>query len=258
MCSVALATGKQAHKSYTAWLKLESADHIGRKRSQLVRTRFWRRKWFILTIVMIIVTLLSLFVALRIDFGQREDAVLAYFSQEKGMPETFAELEQLTPNDSIILCWWDYGRAVRQWSHREVIEAYPSRDIWNTIGSSRDPLNALETQMFGTWGSSEKIHDLARIFMLPEDQSLQIMQVYNVSYVLVFAPDDLQKFPWIASIAGYNGADYLSVNGTIYEPTTLGSRVTLLRLLFDETLHPLHFTKLYDNGEGKIYRINYP
>jgi len=231
---------------------------MDRRKSELVKGRFLRRKWLILTVVAIVVILLSFFVALRLDFGQREDAVLTYFSQEKGMPETFAELEKLTPNSSIILCWWDYGRAVRLWSHREVVEAYPSRDIWNTLGNSRDPLNALEAQIFGTWGSSEKIHDLARIFMLPEDQSLQIMQTYGVSYAVVFTPDDLQKFNWIANIAGYNGADYLSVNGTTYTPTTLGSQVTLLRLLFDETLHPIHFTKLYDNGKGKIYRVNYP
>jgi len=223
-----------------------------------MKRRFWRSKWFIVTIVTIAVILVSLFVALKIDFGRREDAVLAYFSQEEGMPETFAELERLTPNDSVILCWWDYGRAVQQWSHREVIEAYPSRDIWNSIGSNRDPLNALETQLFGTWGSSQKIHDLAKIFMMPEDQSLQLMRTYNVSYALVFTPDDLQKFNWIASIAGYNGADYLSVNGTNYKPTALGSQVTILRLLFDEELHPVHFTKLYDNGKGKIYRIDYP
>ena len=231
---------------------------MDRRKSELVKGRFLRRKWLILTVVAIVVILLSFFVALRLDFGQREDAVLTYFSQEEGMPETFAELEKLTPNSSIILCWWDYGRAVRQWSHREVVEAYPSRDIWNTMGNSRDPVNALEAQIFGTWGSSEKIHDLARIFMLPEDQSLQIMQTYGVSYAVVFTPDDLQKFNWIANIAGYDGADYLSVNGTTYTPTTLGSQVTLLRLLFDETLHPTHFTKLYDNGEGKIYQINYP
>jgi len=220
--------------------------------------RFWRNKWFIVTILTIGVVLLSLFVALRLDFNRREDAVLTYFSQEEGMPETFAKLEQLTPNGSVILCWWDYGRAVQQWSHREVIEAYPSRDIWNSIGSSRDPLNALETQLFGTWGSSQKIHDLARMFMMPEDQSLQIMRTYNVSYALVFAPDDLQKFDWIASIAGYEGADYLSVNGTNYKPTALGAQVTILRLLFDEELHPVHFTKIYDNDKGKIFRIDYP
>ncbi len=236
---------------------MESIQHIIMEKSEPAKKKFWRRTRFIPIIAIILVIALSLFVALRIDFGQREDAVLTYFSRETGMPKTFAELEKLTPNNSIILCWWDYGRAVRQWSHREVVEAYPSRDIWNSLGNSRDPLNALETQIFGTWGSSEKIHDLARMFMLPEDQSLQMMQAYGVSYALVFAPDDLQKFNWIANIAGYNGTDYLSVNGTTYMPTTLGSQVTLLRLLLDETLHPMHFTKLYDNGRGKIYQINY-
>jgi len=118
----------------------------------MAKAKFWRKKPFILATVIIALVLLSLFIALRLDFGQREDSVLTYFSQQEGMPDAFAELEQLTPNNSIILCWWDYGRAVRLWSHREVIEAYPSRDIWNTMGSSRDPLNALEAQIFGTWG----------------------------------------------------------------------------------------------------------
>ena len=87
---------------------------------------------------------------------------------------------------------------------------------------------------------------------------MSIMENYDVSYVLVFTPDDLQKFPWIAKIAGYNATDYLTVSGDTYQPTELGSEVTLLRLLFDDTLHPRHFTKLYDNGKGKIYQVNYP
>jgi hypothetical protein len=100
--------------------------------------RLWRNKWFILSLTIIILVPLILLVTLRIDYGGREDQVLRYFSQQAGMPEVFAELETRTPNDSIVLCWWDYGRAVRQWSHREVIEAYPSKDIWQSIGSSRD------------------------------------------------------------------------------------------------------------------------
>jgi hypothetical protein len=220
--------------------------------------RFWRSKWFIATLIVVLLVSLTLFLALRIDFTRKEDAVLEYFSQQEGMPETFAKLENLTSPGSIVLCWWDYGRAVREWSHREVIEAYPSRDIWYTVGSSREPLHNLEAQIFGTWGSSQKIHDLARIFMLPEEQSLQIMKSYNVSYALVFMPDDLQKFSWIAQIAGYNGTDYLTVNGNAYQPTSLGGQATLLRLIFDNTLHPVHFTKLYDNGKGKIYQVHYP
>lgn len=220
--------------------------------------RIWRRKWLIIALTIGLIASLIFLLALRIDLGQREDAVLKYFSQQQGMPEVFAELENLTLPNSMVLCWWDYGRAVREWSHREVIEAYPSRDVWYTTGASRDPLRNLEAQIFGIWGSSEKIHDLARIFMLPEDQSLQIMRKYNVSYALVFTPDELQKFGWIAQIAGYNGTDYLTESNGNYHPTALGAQVTLLRLLFDNILHPTYFTKLYDNGKGKIYQVNYP
>jgi hypothetical protein len=94
--------------------------------------------------------------------------------------------------------------------------------------------------------------------MLPEEQALTLMSKYDVSYALVFKPDDLQKFNWIADIAGHNASQYLTVKGDVYQPTELGSQVTLLRLLFDETLHPQYFTKLFDNGKGKIYRVDYP
>jgi hypothetical protein len=230
---------------------------ISFKESMAVLRKFWRSKWFIVLLIITLLIILTL-VALRIDYGEKEDAVLNYFSKQEGMPETFTQLQNLTSPGSIVLCWWDYGRAVREWSHREVIEAYPSRDIWYSLSSCRDPLHNLEAQIFGTWGSSEKIHDLARMFMLPEEQSLQIMKNYGVSYVLVFIPDELQKFGWIAKIAGYNATEYLTENNGVYQPTVLGFQVTLLRLIFDDVLHPIYFTKLYDNGKGKIYQVNYP
>jgi hypothetical protein len=224
--------------------------------------RFLRKKW-LLTITIIIVLLatsLSL-LTLKLDYQRENDAVLEYFSHEPGMSEAFIKLENLTSPGSVVLCWWDYGRAVREWSHRDAIEAYPSKDIWSSVGLSRTFLGNLKAQLFGTWGSSEKIHDLADIFMLPEEQALPIMRKYSVTYALVFTPDDLQKFPWIADIAGYkNSTEFLTHNteNDTYQPTTRGSQVTLLRLLFDETLHPQYFTKLYDNGRGKIYRVDYP
>jgi hypothetical protein len=219
--------------------------------------KFWRSKWFVALLVVLVAVSLT-FIVLRIDYGRREDEVLEYFSKQEGMPDTFAKLEEITPQGSVVLCWWDYGRAVREWSHREVIEAYPSREIWYTLGTSRDPLHSFEAQIFGKWGSHEKIRDIATMFMLPEEQSLQLMKQYDVSYVLVFVPDELQKFYWIAHIAGYNASDYLVYTNNNYEPTPLGCQTTLLRLIFDEELHPTYFTKLYDNGKGKIYRVDYP
>jgi len=216
------------------------------------------RKLLILTLAIIISAPLILLVILNVNFNQKQDEVLTYYSQQPNVTETFTALTNLTQPDSTILCWWDYGRPIQQWSHRRVIEAYPSRDIWYTMGSSRDPILNLETQIFGTWGDSQKIHDLARILTYTEDQALPIMRSYNVTYALVFTPDDLQKFYWIADIAGLKGEDYLTVNGTDYQPTLLGSQTTLLRLLFDETLHPVHFQKLFDNSRGRIFQIQYP
>ena len=100
---------------------------------------------------------------------------------------------------------------------------------------------------------------MANIFMLQEDQALPILRKYNASYALVFTPDDLQKFVWIAQIAGYNATEYLTYNKDTdtYTPSALAQQTTLLRLLFDSTFPPQHFTKLYDNSRAKIYKINY-
>jgi len=230
-----------------------------KKAFQAMALRIWRKKWLLAAVVATTVLVASsLFLAtLKVDYDRENDASLKYFSRQSGMPDAFSSLEQLTPSGSVVLCWWDYGRAVREWSHREVIEAYPSREIANTVGTTRSFWGNVEGQLFGTWGSSEKIRDIARIFMLNEEQALPLMKKYNVTYVLVFTPDDLEKFYWIAQIAGYDSTEYLTYDTEtgVYEPTARGEEATILRLLFDDVRQPRHFTKLYDNNKAKIYRI---
>ena len=223
--------------------------------------RFWRKKWLLATVVITIILTASIIflLTLKLDYDRENDAALQYFSRQPGMPDAFTALENLTPPKAVVLCWWDYGRAVREWSHREVIEAYPSREIANTVGSTRSIMGNLEAQIFAKWGSNEKIQDIAQAFMLNEEQSLQILNKYGASYVLVFVPDELEKFYWISQIAGHNSTEYQTYNEETqkYEPTARGEEVTLLRLIFDDVWQPRHFTKLYDNEKAKIYRIDY-
>ena len=223
--------------------------------------RFWRNRWVLTAVIIAIVLVFSaLFLTtVKFSYDRENDAVMQYFSSQPGMPDAFTALERLTPSDSVVLCWWDYGRAVREWSHREVIEAYPSREISQSVGTTRSFLGNLGTQIFGKWGSHQKILDIANAFILNEEQSLAILKKYNASYVLVFMPDELEKFTWIAQIAGYAPIDYLTYNEETqnYEPTALGEEVTLLRLMFEDTWEPRHFTKLYNTDKAKIYRINY-
>jgi len=95
--------------------------------------------------------------------------------------------------------------------------------------------------------------------MLNEEQSLSILKKYNASYVLLFVPDELEKSTWIAQIAGYDAADYLTYNEETQdcEPAARGEEVTLLRLIFEDTWQPRRFTQIYDNSKAKIYKINY-
>ena len=227
-----------------------------------MKHNFWRSKRFIVILVILILVPSVLLLAMKIDIESREqeseDETLEYFSQQTDMPEAFTQLKQLTPSGSVVLCWWDYGRAVTEWSNREAIESYPSKDIWNSVGQSQDPWHSLGAHLFGTWGSSKKIHDIAAMFMLTEKQSMVAMKDYDVSYVLVFKPDELQKFSWIADIAGCNASDYLIKEENEYRPTERGAQSTLLRLIFDDEFPPENFTKLFDNGKGKIYRVDYP
>jgi len=247
----------------TRTVKQRTKNHNSASESSVtcMTPRFWRKRWFLAVVIIAVLVAASLsLVWMKHDYDREQDAVLQYFSRTPKMPEAFAKLKELTPVGSVVLCWWDYGRAVKEWSQREVIEAYPSRDIYYTVGSTRTLLGNLQSQLFGTWGSSERIHDLANIFMLPEEQSLSILAKYNTKYALIFIPDELQKFYWIAQIAGYNSTDYLVCHkeSDTYEPTPQGAQTTLLRLVFDGTLYPQHFTKLFDNGKAKIYRIDYP
>jgi asparagine N-glycosylation enzyme membrane subunit Stt3 len=223
--------------------------------------RFWRNKRFLTAVVITIILVASFaFLAtLKFDYDSSNNAALQYFANQPGMPDAFSALERLTPTDAVVLCWWDYGRAVEEWSHREVIEAYPSREIAESVGSTRSFLGNLGAQIFAKWGSHEKIQDIAKAFMLKEEQSLSILKKYNATYVLVFVPDELEKFTWIAQIADCDAADYLTYNQETqeYEPTPRGKEVTLLRLIFDDTLQPWHFTQIYETGKAKIYKINY-
>ena len=223
--------------------------------------RFWRKKWLIATLAITITLTASLVFlsTLKFDYDRENDAAMQYFSRQPGMTDAFTALETLSPPNSVVLCWWDYGRAVRDWSHREVIEAYPSREIADSVGSTRSFWGNLEAQIFAKWGSNERIQDIARALMFNEEQSLQILSGYNAKYVLVFVPDELEKFFWIAQIAGFNSTDYLTHDTTTntYKPTERGEEVTLLRLIFEDTWQPRHFTKIFNNEKAKIYEIYY-
>jgi asparagine N-glycosylation enzyme membrane subunit Stt3 len=227
-----------------------------------------RSRKLLLVALLLVILALSVFVSLKLDFDNRDGMFQNTIRDSPDAMQAFEELAQLTPSDAIVFAWWDYGRAIQDFGQRSAVVAYPSKDIIQSVGATQNPIYALEMQLFGTFDPSDRIHDVARAFLLPEDESLLMMRKYGATYVMVFheedehgAFSDLQKFAWIARFAGYNASDYVRVNSTspkpTYELTSKAEQVTMLRLLFDERFHPQHFTKLYQNNVAKVYRVEY-
>lgn len=151
---------------------------------------------------------------MKFDFDYRDRLFQNTIRDSSSGMEAFGKLAEVTPPDAVILSWWDYGRAIQEFGGRRPIVPYPSRDILQSVGATQNPVYALEMQLFGTFEPPDRIHDVAKSFVLPEDQSLVIMRKYEATHVMVFhgegeygAFNDLEKFPWIARIAGYNASD---------------------------------------------------
>lgn len=223
----------------------------------------------LLAALLVVVLFLAVLVSLKLDFDNRDRLFQsAIMDSSEGM-QAFQRLGEITPHDAVIFSWWDYGRAIQDYGQRRAVVAYPSRDILQSVAASQNPIYGLEMQLFSTFESSEKIHDIASAFLLPESDALAIMRKYGATHVMVFcgqdehgAFNDLQKFYWMAVIAGYNPNDYVRIDVTSGTPTAVlmskAEEATMLRLLFDEKFASRHFTKLFENKVAKIYRIQYP
>jgi dolichyl-diphosphooligosaccharide--protein glycosyltransferase len=115
--------------------------------------------------------------------------------------EALKWLKENVPDDSVVMAWWDYG-------------------YWITILTNKTTLADNATL------NSTQIAVIARTFLSPEEEALQTMKQYNVSYVVVFVdfvvrsyggyyyyqPEgygEENKFIWMIRIAGLNETDYI-------------------------------------------------
>lgn len=227
-----------------------------------------RSKTILLAAMLCLVLFLSALVSLKLDFDNRDKLFQSIIRDSPDAMEAFQKLKESTPYEAVVLCWWDYGRAIQDLGGRKAVVAYPSRDILESVGASQNPVYALEMQLFGTYESPEKVRDVALALVLPEESSLPIMRRYGATHVMVFHGqddhigfNDLEKLPWIARIAGHNSSDYLRINltshGARYELTPKAEQVTIVRLVLDERFPPKYFAKVFENEVAKIYQIDY-
>ena len=155
--------------------------------------------------------------------------------------EALAWMENNTPEDAVIAAWWDYG-------------------YWITVMGNRTSL-ADNATINGT-----RIETLGKMFMSPEEESLEILSSLDADYVLIFIAGvkrsdpqlgqlyylggggDESKKQWFIRIGGFQDADFMEMDGftpnqRLWEETLLGK---LMPFVFE----------LRADGEGNIFRDN--
>jgi len=130
-----------------------------------------------------------------------------------------------TPQNTSVLCWWDYGHMIVGLGERKTVVTSPSREILYTVA---DPSSVKEFSDHGT------IVAVARCFTTADlNVTLQIMENYGAEYILV---TNSQR--GIGQILfNMSGLDYKQYLPTPANFTAKGKETVLYRLLFNVNLY---------------------
>jgi hydroxylamine oxidation protein HaoB len=90
-----------------------------------------------------------------------------------------AWIKENTPEDSVVLTWWDYGHYIRLFGGRETVisDICESETCLETIAGDKSKIPRFE--------STEKVEDVAKFFTSNEGEAYKIAQKYDVDYVMV-------------------------------------------------------------------------
>ena len=160
--------------------------------------------------------------------------------------DALAWMKANTTQDSIICSWWDYGYWIETMANRTTL-ADGSTMNWT------------------------QIVNIADMMMLPKNESLPIMQKYDVDYVVVFFSynpntgeewpfGDNAKWPQMALITGLDVNSYYTYNATSgqYQYSQKFAQTTIYELMtgnIDEN----HYELAYESELGwvLIYKVKY-
>jgi dolichyl-diphosphooligosaccharide--protein glycosyltransferase len=161
-------------------------------------------------------------------------------------PHALAWLKENVSSSSVVAAWWDYGYWIEAMANKTTL----------ADGATQNPY---------------QLKDLARMMMLPHNESLLLMQKYDVDYVIVFITydptsqqlwgyGDEGKWQAMAQIGGFNVTTFYEKDPSTgsYRYSSAYTNSTLARLMFG-TASPNHFKLEYasDYGFVLIYKVEY-
>jgi hypothetical protein len=152
-------------------------------------------------------------------------------------------IKQNTPEDSIFLCWWDYGHMIKGYTERNVIIRNPSEEIKESV---------MDQSSITEFDPHEKITDVAKVFTATDFTEISnIIDKYGVTHILV-SSDDLMKVGWIFKSAGLEPTEYAVFHDTGPEFTEMGSKTFIAKLLENKDTG---LELIFEDEEMKIYQV---
>jgi dolichyl-diphosphooligosaccharide--protein glycosyltransferase len=117
--------------------------------------------------------------------------------------EAYYWLRQNTPQDSVVMSWWDYGYQIAGMADRPTLV---DNNTWNNSGSSALPPCIVHFAHRNTF--TAHIATVGKAMSSPEELAYPILRKHDVEYVLVifgaligYSGDDINKFLWMVRIA---------------------------------------------------------
>jgi len=155
------------------------------------------------------------------------------------MKDSLIWIKANTPEDSVFLCWWDYGHMIKGYAERNAVIRNPSEEILESVA---DPEEIKE------FDPHERVVDVATALSTTDpNETLQIMQKYGASYILI-QKDDSMKASWIFWAAGLDPTEYME-RGNFNEK---GKNTMIVRFLENRNAD---FILVYQDEETKVYEI---
>jgi len=156
-------------------------------------------------------------------------------------------MKENLPSEAIVASWWDYGYWIETMANK------------TTLAN-------------GSTSNSTQIENLAKMMMLPHNESLPLMQKYDVDYAVVFITfnpnSPSQEYPWgdngkwgqMAKIAGYSERDFYIYDSSdrpvAYSTLYTNSTISRLMHRMEDTTH---YELVYKSQFGfvLVYKIKY-
>ena len=147
-------------------------------------------------------------------------------------------LKANTPEDSIVMSWWDYGNAIRAYSEREPVIDAPSKALLSTTVSKHLGKSIEEIECDACLPHNV-VEDVARL-LISEDaiEAKMLMEKYGARYLYVHIEDE-----------GKSMAFYIARS---LEPKPIEGTI-LFRALDGQEIDG--FERVYSDGVSRIYEL---